>query len=160
MRAAERARESVIGLALGHASLSSDTEGDRAPMRGEVWEAFGQLARQGKEEFVRYGLAQMTRGGIDENLADEMIERFQDMDLVAAMVDALGRESEPIGDTLAALDLPLLLAKHEGCLGRTDEGFEDIVAAFPDARTAICPETCSSSPTFAAALRRFCQDLV
>ena len=159
VRVAEQARESVVGLALGHASLSSDTEGDRAPMRGEVWEAFGQLARQGKEEFVRYGLAQMTQGGIDEDLADEMIERFHDMDLVAAMVDALGRESEPIGDKLESLDLPLLLAKHEGCLGRTDEGFEDIVAAFPDARTAICPETCSSSPAFAAALERFCQGL-
>jgi hypothetical protein len=64
--------------------------------------------------------------------------------------------SEPIGDDLAALDVPLLLAKHEGCLGRTDEGFEDIVASFPEARTAICPEQCSSSPVFAEAVRAFC----
>ena len=160
VRVAERSKDGVLGLALGHASLSSDTEGDRAPMRGEIWAAFGQLARQGKDEFVRYGLAQMTRGGIAEELADEMIERFHDMDLVAAMVDALGREPEPIGDQLAALDLPLLLAKHEGCLGRTDEGWEDIVAAFPDAQTVVCPETCSSSPTFAAALEPFCRKAV
>lgn len=99
----------------------------------------------------------MTRGGIAEDLADEMVARFHDMDLVAAMVDALGRESEPIGDQLAALDLPLLLAKHEGCLGRTDEGWEDIVAAFPDAQTAVCPETCSSTPTFATAVEAFCR---
>lgn len=157
VRVAERSADGVLGLALGHASLSSDTEGDRAPMRGEIWAAFGQLASQGKEEFVRYGLAQMTRGGIAEDLADEMIERFHDMDLVAAMVDALGRESEPIGDHLAALDIPLLLAKHEDCLGRTDEGWEDIVAAFPDAQKVVCPETCSSSPSFAAALERFCR---
>lgn len=159
VRVAERSEDGILGLALGHASLSSDTEGHRAPMRGEIWAAFGQLARQGKEEFVRYGLAQMTRGGIAEDLADEMIERFHDMDLVAAMVDALGREPEPIGDQLAALDLPVLLAKHEGCLGRTDEGFEDIVAFFPAARTVICPETCSSSAAFAQALEAFCQEL-
>lgn len=50
VRLAERCRDSVLGLALGHASLSSATEGDRAPMRGEVWAALGQLARQGKAE--------------------------------------------------------------------------------------------------------------
>lgn len=160
VRVAERSPDAALGLALGHASLSSDTEGDRAPMRGEIWAAFGQLASQGKEEFVRYGLAQMTRGGIAEDLADEMIERFHDMDLVAAMVNALGRESEPIGDHVAALGIPLLLAKHEGCLGRTDEGWEDIVAAFPDAQKVVCPETCSSSPSFAAALQRFCHEVM
>jgi hypothetical protein len=53
--------------------------------------------------------------------------------------------------------MPLLLAKHEGCLGSTDEGFEDIVAAFPEAETVICPEACSSSPAFADAIRRFCE---
>ena len=159
VRVAAATRGAVRGLAMGHASLSHATEGDRPPMRGEVWSALGQLAHQGQEAFVRYGLAQMTRGGIDEDLAGEMIERFHDMDLVAAMVDALGREPEPIGDELAALDLPLLLAKHEGCLGRTDEGFDDIVAAFPGARTVICPETCGSSPAFADALEGFCRQL-
>jgi hypothetical protein len=159
VRAAGMRRDAVLGLALGHASLSHSTEGDRAPMSGEVWAVLGQLTRQGQDSFVRYGLAQMTRGGITEDLAAQMIERFHDMDLVAAMVEALGREPEPIGDQLAALDLPLLLAKHEGCLGRTDEGFEDIVAAFPQARTVICPETCASSPTFAHGLREFCRGL-
>ena len=159
VRVAELVRDRVLGLALGHASLSHSTESDRPPMRGEVWSAFGQLARQGQEAFVRYGLAQMTRGGIDEDEAAQMIERFHDMDLVAAMVDVLGRESEPIGNALAALGLPLLLAKHEGCLGRTDEGFEDIVTAFPDARTVICPETCGSSPTFARAVEQLWRDL-
>lgn len=156
VRVAERWRGTILGLALGHAALSRATEGDRPPMSGKVWAAFGQLARQGREEFVRYGLAQMTRGGIDEELADEMIERFRDMDLVAAMVAAIGREPEPIGESLKALNLPMLLAKHEGCLAHTDEGFEDIVAAFPEAHSVICPETCSSSSTFAAALKRFC----
>jgi hypothetical protein len=101
----------------------------------------------------------MTRGAISEELAQQMLARFPDMDLVSAMVEALGREPEPIGEDLAALGVPLLLAKHEGCLGRTDEGFEDIVAAFPDARTVICPEACSSSPAFAEALRAFGQEI-
>ena len=56
-------------------------------------------------------------------------------------------------------DVPLLLAKHEGCLGRADEGFEDIAATFPRAETAICPETCTASPVFAEALRDFCSRL-
>jgi hypothetical protein len=157
VRLARRRREAVLGLAIGHASLSHGSEGDRAPMRGGIWDAMAQLASQGSDAFVRYGIAQMTRGGVSEEIAQQMIERFPDAELVSAMVEALGQEPEPIGDDLAALGLPLLLAKHEGCLGRTDEGFEDIVAAFPDAETVICPETCSSSPAFAEAVREFCE---
>lgn len=156
---AQRRRQAVLGLAIGHASLSSTMEGERAAMNRSVYEVLVQLARQGNEAFVRYGIAQVTRGGISEEVAEQMIERFPDMELVAATLEALGRDPEPIGEELAALDLPLLLAKHEGCLGRTDEGFEDIVAAFPEARTVICPEACPSSPAFADAIRRFCAQL-
>ena len=159
IRLAEKRRDSVMGLAIGHASLSHGSEGDRAPMRGGIWDAMVQLLSQGSEPFVRYGIAQMTRGGVSEEVAQEMIRRFPDVELVTPLVEALGQEPEPIGDELEALHLPLLLAKHEGCLGRTDEGFEDIAAAFPDARTVICPETCSSSPAFADGLRQFCQSL-
>jgi hypothetical protein len=159
VRIARGRRESVLGLAIGHAALSHATTGARAPMRSGVWEAMAQLATAGSEDFVRHGIAQMTRGGVSEEVAEQMIARFGDMDMVAAMVTALGQEAEPIGDDLAALDVPLLLAKHEGCLGRTDEGFDDIAAAFPDAQTVICPETCASSPTFAEALRVFCHQV-
>jgi pimeloyl-ACP methyl ester carboxylesterase len=159
IRVAQKRRESILGLAIGHASLSHGHEGARAPMRAGVWDAMAQLAKQGNEAFVRHGIAQMTRGGVSEEVAQQMVERFPDLELVAAMVEALGQEPEPIGDDLAALGLPLLLAKHQGCLGRTDEGFEDIIGVFPDAETVICPETCSSSPAFAEALRTFCQRL-
>jgi pimeloyl-ACP methyl ester carboxylesterase len=151
--------DAVLGMAIGHAALSHSTEGERAPERAGVWDAMGQLARQGSEAFVRYGIAQMTRGGIDEETARQMVERFPDMDLILAMVEAIGHEPEPIGEELAAIDVPLLLAKHEGCLGSTDEGFEDIVAAFPDAATVICPEMCASSLAFAEAVREFCERL-
>jgi pimeloyl-ACP methyl ester carboxylesterase len=159
VEAAARRPEAVQGLAIGHAALSKATEGTRPPERAGVWDALAQLAKQGNEIFVRHGIAQVTQGGLDEETTRRMTERFPDMALVSAMIEALGREPEPIGDQLATLDRPLLLAKHEGCLGSTDEGFEDIVAAFPGAETVICPEACSSSPAFAVATRRFCDRL-
>jgi pimeloyl-ACP methyl ester carboxylesterase len=159
VRIARTRRDAVLGFAMGHAALSHSTEGERAPERTGVLAAMVQLARQGSEAFVRYGIAQMTRGGIDEDTAQRMVERFPDMELVTATLEALGEQPEPIGDELREINAPLLLAKHEGCLGHTDEGFEDIVKAFPEAETAICPEMCASSPTFAEALRKFCERL-
>jgi hypothetical protein len=154
-----RRKGAVAGLALGHASLSHARRGARAPIREGVWEAMAQLAKTGGDAFVRYGIAQMTLGGISEERAAEMLERFPDTALISEMVEALGESPEPIRDDLAELGVPLLLAKHEGCLARTDEGFEDIVAAFPEARTVLCPEACSSSPAFAQALRAFCEEV-
>jgi pimeloyl-ACP methyl ester carboxylesterase len=159
VRIASELRGSVLGLAIGHAALSHSTAGDRPPMNAAAWAALAQLARQGNDAFVRYGIAQMTQGGVSEDMAEQMLERFPDMELVAAMVEALGEQPEPIGAELAKLDLPLLLGKHEGCLGYTDEGFEDIVSAFPDARTVICPEACTASTAFADAVRRFATEL-
>ena len=157
VRIARARRDSVLGLALGHAALSHSTEGERAPERAAIWDALVQLARQGSESFVRYGIAQMTRGGIDEETAEAMIRRFPDMRVVTAMVEALGQEPEPVGEDLEELELPMLFAKHEGCLGKTDEGFEDIVAAFPEAEPVICPEMCASSPTFERSIKVFCE---
>jgi pimeloyl-ACP methyl ester carboxylesterase len=159
VRIARTRRDAVLGFAMGHAALSHSTEGERAPERTGVLTAMVQLARQGNEAFVRYGIAQMTRGGIDEDTAQKMVERFPDMELVTATLEALGEQPEPIGDELREIEAPLLFAKHEGCLGSTDEGFEDIVNAFPEAQTVICPEMCASSPTFAEALREFCERL-
>jgi pimeloyl-ACP methyl ester carboxylesterase len=160
VRIARLRRGAVVGLAMGHAALSRSTEGERAPERAGVLDAMVQLARQGSEAFVRYGIAQMTRGGIDEDTAQKMVERFPDMELVTATLEALRHQPEPIDDELREIEVPLLLAKHEGCLGTTDEGFEDIVEAFPEAQTVICPEMCASSPTFAEALRDFCERLL
>lgn len=157
VRLAQRRRDSILGLAVGHASLSHGSEGERAPMRRGIWEAMTQLARQGRDTFVRYGIAQMTRGAVTEQTAGQMLERFHDVELVSTIVDALGKEPEPIGDDLAALSIPLLVAKHEGCLGWSDEGFEDIVATFPHADTVVCPEACTASPAFAHALQAFCE---
>ncbi len=159
VRIARMRRDAVLGVALGHAALSHSTEGERAPERASISAALIQLARQGSDAFVRYGIAQMTRGGIDEDTAQKMVERFPDMELVTATLEALREQPEPIEDELREINAPLLLAKHEGCLSSTDEGFEDIVKAFPKAETAVCPEMCASSPTFAEALRQFCERL-
>jgi pimeloyl-ACP methyl ester carboxylesterase len=159
VRIARQRPEAVVGFAMGHAALSHSTEGERAPERAGVLAAIVQLARQGSESFVRFGIAQMTRGAIDEDTAQKMVERFPDMALVTATLEALGEQPEPIGDELREIAAPLLFAKHDGCLGSTDEGFEDIVKAFPEAETVVCPEMCASSPTFEKALRLFCDRL-
>jgi pimeloyl-ACP methyl ester carboxylesterase len=159
VRIAQARPGSVIGIALGHASLSHTTAGPRPAVRPAIWEAMEQLIEGGREPFVRYGIAQMTQGAISDDRAAEMLERFPDLELVAAVVRAFAADPEPIGDDLAALDMPLLLAKHEGCLARTDEGFDDIAAAFPDARTVLCAEACLASPSFADALRAFAEAL-
>jgi hypothetical protein len=57
---------------------------------------------------------------------------------------------------LAARGVPMLFAKHDGCLMFTPEGYADALAAFPDAETFTTPEKPSASPAFAEALRTFC----
>jgi hypothetical protein len=67
------------------------------------------------------------------------------------------RDDVNIGELLAQLECPLLFAKHEGCLGSTDEGFEDAVAAFPRAQTVSVTDAPLTSAVFADALREFCE---
>jgi hypothetical protein len=146
--------EAVEALALGHARLSDDTEGERAPRNREVIEAVGQLLRVDYGNFVRYGLVQATRGSIGDELARQMLERVPE-EIGKAAWEIAAQESEQFEPILRELDVPLLFAKHEGCLGNTDEGFEDAVAAFPQAQTISVPEAPSVNPEFAAALRSF-----
>jgi hypothetical protein len=73
-----------------------------------------------------------------------------------AEIQAASPAMEPL---ITSLRLPLLLAKHEGCLGWTDEGWEDAVAALPGATTMTTEQKPSCSPEFAEALRSFCSAL-
>jgi hypothetical protein len=156
VRIAEARREAVDGLALGHAALSRSAEGDRPAISKEVYAALGELLKTDSEAFIRHGIAQATAGSVSEEVAEKMIRRFPDSELVVGVWEMVGAEPEPVGDELAELDLPMLLGQHVGCLGATEEGFEDIAARFPDAAIVRCPEACSVSPTFAEALREFC----
>jgi hypothetical protein len=87
-----------------------------------------------------------------------MVERIP-MELAQTAWETSVREDEPIDELLRSLNVPLLLAKHEGCLVASDEGFEDAVAAFPDARTVAVSEAPSVSSEFAQALRAFCNEI-
>jgi pimeloyl-ACP methyl ester carboxylesterase len=147
--------EAIKGLALGHAKLSYRREGERAPINAEVVAGLTALIDKDHEQFLRYGITQATGGSIDEDQAAKMVARFP-RDMIRAGWDAMTRDDVDIGALLAQVECPLLFAKHEGCLGSTDEGFEDVAAAFPDARTIAVTDAPLASEEFAEALRGFC----
>jgi hypothetical protein len=99
---------------------------------------------------------QATGGSIGEEQAKRMIKRFP-REFVRSGWDVITRDDVELGELLAQLDCPLLFAKHEGCLGSTDEGFEDAAAAFPQAVTISVTDAPLTSPAFAEALREFCE---
>jgi hypothetical protein len=144
-------------MALGHARLENRMEGERPTVNREVMEAFGQLAESNYADFIRYGLTQVTRGSFGDELAARMLDRVP-IDVGLAVWEMNLRDSEPFEHLIREVDVPLLLAKHEGCLGETDEGFEDAIAAFPNARKVSVPEAPAVSSEFAAALRSFCEE--
>ena len=150
--------EIVRGLAHGHASLSWDTEGERAPMNGELWAAMGQLLRTDYGNFIRSGLAQLTQGSFGEDFADEMLERVP-VTYVRGIWDLITRDHEPIGELLSQLDCRLLFVKHDGCLMFPDEGFDDATSAFPRASLASTGLAPSADPAYATALESFAQEL-
>lgn len=154
-RIAHARRDDVRGVALGHACASWDMDGDRAPIRRELWEAMAQLMRRDVDSFVRYGITQLTQGSFDEAVARRMVERVPTEQLEAVWT-LIRDEREPIGELLAETGRPLMLAKHDGCLMFTDEGFDDLRASFPDARTLVAVRAPCADEGFARALREFC----
>jgi hypothetical protein len=116
-----------------------------------------QLLRSDYDSFVRYGLTQFTQGGFDEDTAGRMVERFPPMEIATRVWEMNIVRPEAIADLLGQLDKPMLLAKHEGCLVFTPEGYDDLVSSFPDADTVTVEKATSASEEFAAALRDFCE---
>jgi hypothetical protein len=155
VRVAHARPAAVEGMALGHARLANRMEGDRPTINREVMEAFAQLGESNFPDFVRYGLTQVTHGSIGDELAARMLERVP-LELGRAVWEMNLRDSEPFEHLIREVDVPLLFAKHEGCLANTEEGFEDAVAAFPEAQTVSAPEAPSVSAEYAKALREFC----
>jgi pimeloyl-ACP methyl ester carboxylesterase len=148
----------VLGLTLGHAKLSFRREGERAPVSDAVYSAMTELIRTDHEAFLRHGIAQATGGSVSEGLAERMIERFP-RDLMVAGWESITRDDADIGSMLARLDCPLLFANHVGCVGSTQEGFDDAAAAFPRARVVRVEDAPLSSVEFAEALRQFCEGI-
>lgn len=158
------ARDSLDGLALGHARLSNSLGGERPAVNQEVHEACLSLIRTDNRMFVRQ-LFKMTGGedalgGFGEELAEQYLERVP-IELELPFWETRAFEGERIGEGLAQLpDVPMLLAQHRGCVLFTEEGFDDAVAAFPGARVVRCREKPGTSEEFAAALKEFCAQTV
>ena len=150
---------SVTGLALGHPALSYRRHGERAPIRGEVIEAFNRMANLDYRSYAR-AMTQLTQDAWDDEIAEEYIRRVpQELTLAYLPVMEQYATEGKLEPMIRDLDRPLLFAKHEGCLAWTDEGWEDAVAAFPEATTMSVPEKPSVSADFARALREFCEGL-
>jgi hypothetical protein len=155
------AGEAVQGIALGHTRLSNSLSGERPTVNREVHQACLHLMRTDQRMFIRQ-LFRLTggeesQGGFGDDLVEHYIERVP-MDLDEIFWETRTFEGERIGERLAHLSVPMLFAQHKGCLLFTDEGYEDAVAAFPDARAITCAEKPSTDVAFAHALRAFCAE--
>ena len=156
---AAAAPEVVQAMAIGHARLSNETEGDRAPVNREVHAGCKSLIQNDPRSFVRQ-LFRMTggermEGGYGEKMAEEYFRRVPAA-LMLPFWESRPHEGGEIGEALRALDAPVLLAQHTGCLLFTEEGYRDAVAALPHARALSFEEKPSTSPEFARALEAFC----
>jgi pimeloyl-ACP methyl ester carboxylesterase len=148
----------VAGLALGHACLSLDTTGPRAPLNPQTSDALLQLVRIDFRMYARH-LTQVTQGAYEDALAERYIERVPHEVAISYLSQALDEGTPDVERELRALDVPLLLVEHEGCLMWTREGFEDAAAALPHARTASMTVKPSANPEFAELLRGFCESV-
>ena len=157
-RLAGRAPERVAGLSLGHACLSFERGGARPTINAEVFDALVQLARFDHRTFAR-AVAQSTQGAYDEELLESYMARVP-AGISAAYLEVVTNrmEGEHLGDLLAGLECPILLAEHRDCAMWTREGFADAAAALPGATTVSTMDKPSTSPEFAEALRRFCTE--
>ena len=152
----------VQGLALGHARLSNAADGARAALNRGVLSGVQALIRTDNRMFVQQ-LFKMTRGetsagGYQEELIDEYARRVP-REATEHFYNSRLEEGVGLGERLSGLDVPMLLAQHKDCLLFTDEGYEDAVAALPDAHVTGYSDKPSTSPEFSADLREFCLGL-
>ena len=147
------------GLVLGHATLTFHRQGSRRALNGDLFDALIRLAQTDYRSFAR-ALSQITQQAYDDELADRYMERVPQEVGLAYLERLLQRaESESLEPALRSLGVPMLLVEHRGCLGWTAEGFEDAVAAFPEAMTGSVDNKASCDPRFAELIREFCEGL-
>jgi pimeloyl-ACP methyl ester carboxylesterase len=163
--AAQRPR--VIGLALGHACLEHRLGGERPTMSAEVADMSRRLVGIDFRAFIRQDVGIWDpRPGYSVESSDELVEAMTSrvprefavtlLEELEAGISEGGSSLEPF---LRELALPLLFARHEGCIFFTPHGFDDAVAAFPDARTVATHASPCLSGDFADALREFAESL-
>jgi hypothetical protein len=156
---ATSAPDAVQGIALGHARLSNDVDGDRAPVNPAVHSASESLIRRDQRTFV-HQFFRMTGGegmvgGYGQGMIREFLRRVP-VELMLPFWGSRPQEGAGFHDQLRSLDVPILLAQHRGCLLFTEDGFDDAVAAFPHAQAVRCDDKPSTSEHFAQVLREFC----
>jgi hypothetical protein len=138
-------------VAVGHAALRFTTQPPRPALHPDVVAAATQLLENDYMAFWR-AVTQLTQGG----MPDAWVERWAasvPQERVRAVFSGITDTAAPASKRLAEFDGPLLLAQHADCVLWTDEGFEDVVAAFPDARIARCTEIPPFDRAFGEALR-------
>jgi pimeloyl-ACP methyl ester carboxylesterase len=151
--------DGVEALALGHAVLSLRSTGERAPINGEVHEAFLRLARTDYGSYVR-ALSQITQDAYDEDWVERYRERVpKEAALALEDIHSDADEETTVEELIRPLDVPMLFVGHRGCLLFTSEGFEDAAAAFPAAKIAWTDAKPSADPRFSELLREFCAEL-
>jgi hypothetical protein len=153
----------VQAMALGHARLSNALEGERAPLNREVYAGLAALMRADRRTFVRH-LFRLTggetmEGGYGEDMVDAYLERVPAEHMVRFWEERPLAGAQ-IGEQLRGLDVPLLFARHRGCLLYTDEGFDDAAKALPDAHSVSVGDKPSTSDEFAGLLQAFCREQV
>ena len=159
----------LSGLVLGHACLEFRRSGDRPSLHPDVASAGERLSLLDYRAFVRedIGAWDPTKAGVErspevEQLVEEYLARVPAERWTTFIRELLAAEVggpfsiEPV---LRSLDVPLLLAGHHGCVLFTDEGFEDAVEAFPDARAVATPQGPNISMEFVEELREFCAEV-
>lgn len=140
--------------------------GDRPTVSPEVAEVSRRLVEIDFRAFIRQDVGIWDpRPGYSVESADELVEEMsrrvpsqfalQLLDELEAATSESGASLEPF---LRELGVPLLFARHDDCAVFTRFGFEDAVAAFPDAATVTTPESPGLSPAFAQALREFANE--
>jgi pimeloyl-ACP methyl ester carboxylesterase len=151
---AARRPEVVTGLALGHPTPGYVRGGPRQTLNREVMHSFTHLLEVDYKTYARH-YTQLTKGAFDDEAADAYVRRVP-QDVARSYSGTWVREAGDLAGMVHALDVPLLLARHEDCLGWTDESWEDAVSAFPEAETVSCSVKPSASEQFLDALRAFC----
>ena len=158
--------ERIAGLALGHACIEHRLEGDRPTMNPEVAEMSRRLIEMDFRTYIRQDAGVWDRRpGVSEPheaLATGLLERVPQefaVRLLDELYEATSQEGASLEPFIRELRAPLLLARHAGCVFFTDHGFEDAVAAFPEATTFSTEISLGLSPEFADALRAFVEPL-
>ena len=156
-------RPRVAGLALGHACLEHRLGGKRPTINADIADMSRRLVDIDFRAFIRQDVGIWDpRPGYSVESADELVEAMTERvprEVAVQLLDELNRAISEGGGSLEPflreLDIPLLFAQHEGCVLFTHHGFDDAVAAFPDAVTVSTSASPCFSPEFAAALRDF-----